>query len=415
MRSARARARAARSSSTRVRPAEITVTMAKKPTTTHAQTTYEDGKRVSATVTAATTTSAARSRTSHCPWRLGNMTLLRGEVVRRDARVPLQEPSVVARDVEARVSAPQLGRVGAEPVREGDVRLGAVRERLAGPAFLDAAVPRAYVLADVASVHLRTEVRAELLGRRLGRLRPVREAPRRVEHARLVERVRRARVDAEATFAAIRIERRRELELGVGDQRPEHDPRAVPARDEERVFAVETDSAAGSGFAIDVLVRIDEDAVRAADAPTELVELLPEDGVGVEPRVARQATVTRGPFGLGKPVAERRRNDRARIREERLGMARLLGPRHREAHVGKEAASASLADVTLGLDVRLSTRSADRIEPELGGESMQFLSSHTDSLPRCAQCGSMKTGVPTCSCSKRCRIPSPGQAKSSSG
>ena len=137
----------------------------------------------------------------------------------------------------------------------------------------------------------------------------------------------------------------------------------MAARDEQRVLAVEADAAAGGRLAVDVLVRVDEDAVVAADAPAELVELLPEDGVRVEPRVARQAAVPGGPLRLGQPVAERRRDDRARAREERLGMAGLLRPRHREAHVGEEPARAALADVALGLGVRLGARGADRVEP----------------------------------------------------
>ena len=61
------------------------------------------------------------------------------------------------------------------------------------------------------------------------------------------------------------VERRRRLELDVGDERAEHDPGAVPARDQQRVLAVEADAAARRGLAVDVLVRVDEDAVRAAE------------------------------------------------------------------------------------------------------------------------------------------------------
>ena len=48
-------------------------------------------------------------------------------------------------------------------------------------------------------------------------------------------------------------------------------------------------------------------------------------------------------------------------------MARDLGPRHREAHVGEQAALAPLADVPLGLLVGLGRRGADHVEAELGG------------------------------------------------
>ena len=92
-------------------------------------------------------------------------------------------------------------------------------------------------------------------------------------------------------------------------------------------------------------------------------------------------------------------------------MARLLRPRHREAHVGEEAALAALADVALGLGVRLGARRADRVEPELGAESLEFRGVHPDSLPRCARCGSMRTADPRSSSSKRCpiRCPLPGE------
>ena len=46
-------------------------------------------------------------------------------------------------------------------------------------------------------------------------------------------------------------------------------------------------------------------------------------------------------------------------------MAGDLGPRHREAHVGEQAARTALADVPLGLLVRLGGRRADDVDPEL--------------------------------------------------
>src|SRR5207253_6444754 len=113
----------------------------------------------------------------------------------------------------ARVAPPELGRVGAQPVGERDVRLGVGRQPLTGTPFLDTAVPWANVLADVATVDLRAKVTAVLERRRFRRLRPVGEAPRRVEHAGLVERVRRARIDAEPALAAVGVERWRRLQL----------------------------------------------------------------------------------------------------------------------------------------------------------------------------------------------------------
>src|SRR5947209_18528522 len=90
MRPARARWRAGRLSSTRLRTAETAVTAAKKPTTIHAQASYAGGKLVSDTVTTETTTSAARNRTSHWPCRLGHIALLSREVLRRDLGVQLE-------------------------------------------------------------------------------------------------------------------------------------------------------------------------------------------------------------------------------------------------------------------------------------------------------------------------------------
>src|SRR5580765_2530625 len=166
MRMARARTRATRSSSTKVKYAETTVSIAKKPRTIHAQAPYNGGKSVSDTVTTATTTSAARTRTSHCPWRLGHTVLFRREIFRRDLGVELEPPPVAPRHVEARVAATQLPGIGVQPVRERDVRLCLGRQRLTGTPVLYTAVPWADVLADVATVNLRAEVAAVLLRRR---------------------------------------------------------------------------------------------------------------------------------------------------------------------------------------------------------------------------------------------------------
>ena len=88
-------------------------------------------------------------------------------VLEGDRRVPLQQAAVVARDEQPVVAAAELVRVGLQPLDERDDRLGAVRQRLAGAALLDAAVPRADVLADVAAVDLGAEVLAVRLRDRL--------------------------------------------------------------------------------------------------------------------------------------------------------------------------------------------------------------------------------------------------------
>src|SRR4051812_22167836 len=321
IRRTRARARAMRSSSTADRIPDATVTAAKKPTTAHAHGVYDGGKFVSATATTATTTSAARSSTSQRPGRLSIPFLqprerprcaLARRLVRivekgghgfpfavathvacRQQRVETKPAAVVARHVEPGKPGAQHVGVAAQPLHQGDVRRRILGQRLAGPPLLDAPVPRADVLANVAAVDLGAEPGAIFLRRQRGRLGPVREAARGVERPRLVERASRAGVDAEPTLAAVKIERRGRLELDVRDERSEHDPGAVPARDEERVLAVEADTAPRGTLAVDVLVRIDEDAVLAAQLPAQLVELLAQLRVGVEPGVTRQPAMTR--------------------------------------------------------------------------------------------------------------------------
>src|SRR5439155_11937314 len=199
--------------------------------------------------------------------------------------------------------------------------------------LLDPAVPRADVLADVAPVDLGTELAPVLLRDRAGRLRPVGEAARRIERARLVERPRRAGLDAERARAAVELERRGALDLCLRDERAEDDPRPMAARDQHRVLAVEADSGPDRPFAVDVIVLVDEHAVLAAEPPAERLELLAELRVRVEPGVARKPTLAGLELGLRRVVAESSGDDRARVREERLRVARDLGAGHREAHV----------------------------------------------------------------------------------
>src|SRR4051794_9296692 len=133
------------------------------------------------------------------------------DVPRGDRRVALEPAPVVVRDVETREALAKVVRLGGEPVDERDVRLRAIRKRPIGPPLLDSAVPRADVLADVAAVHLHTEMLVVLLGDRVRRLRPVGEAACRVERAGLLERVCRACVDAEPAAPAVELQRRRRL------------------------------------------------------------------------------------------------------------------------------------------------------------------------------------------------------------
>ena len=185
-------------------------------------------------------------------------------------------------------------------------------------------------------------------------------------------------VDAEPALAAVELERRGRLDLDVGDERAEDDPRAVAPRDQHRVLAVEADSGPRGALAVDVLVRVDQDAVPAPEARAERLELLPELAVAVAPGVAGQASLAAARRGRRRVVAERCGDDRAGVRQQRLGVARHLGLRHREAHVREQPATAPLADVQLGLRVRRGGRRADRIDPELVGESVELDRRHED-------------------------------------
>ena len=77
-------------------------------------------------------------------------------------------------------------------------------------------------------------------------------------------------------------------------------------------------------------------------------------------------------FGLVRVVAEGRRDDGARPRQECLRVAGDLRLRHREAHAGEEATRAALADVVLCFLVRLGRRRADDVDPELAGDALEL-------------------------------------------
>src|SRR5262249_24747754 len=139
---------------------------------------------------------------------LHDLAMLRpAGVAEGDERVPLQVTAVVAGDVEPFVPAPELLRVGLQPVDERDDRPRAIGRRRARPAFLDAAVPRAHVLTDVAAVDDVAEMLALIGWDRPGALRRPREAAVRIECPGLVERVRRTGLDAERAGAAVGVER----------------------------------------------------------------------------------------------------------------------------------------------------------------------------------------------------------------
>src|SRR3954471_887173 len=89
-------------------------------------------------------------------------------VAQRYDGVPPEPARVVARHVQPVVLLHERAAVGLEPRDEVDRRVG--RRLLARAALLDAAVPRAHVLADVAAVDHVAERRAVGLGDRRGRL-----------------------------------------------------------------------------------------------------------------------------------------------------------------------------------------------------------------------------------------------------
>jgi NADPH:quinone reductase-like Zn-dependent oxidoreductase len=297
---------------------------------------------------------------------------LGADVAESDERVPLQVAPVVLRDEEAVVTAGELVRFQFEPLDERDGRLGLRGERVVRPPPLDPPVPGADVLADVAAVDLVTELASIVLGGGARRLCPVREALGRVERPWLVERAGRTGVDAEAARAAVEPERRRRLELLLGHERSEDDPRAVAARDQHRVLAVEAHARAGGRLPVDMLVLVHEHEVLAAEPPPEEVELLAELGVVVAPGVARQAALARARARRRAVVAESGRDDRAGAWEQVLGMTGDVRPRHRETHIGEQAARFALADVSLGVLVGLGCSGPDDVDAELSGDPIQF-------------------------------------------
>src|SRR5688500_6899730 len=297
-------------------------------------------------------------------------------VARCDQRVAAEVARIVPRKVKAVVAFAKVlvGRL--QPLEQRDDGLGVVGQRRFRPALLDPPVPRTHVLADVAAVHVVAEGLPVGLRNRARRLRPAGEAACRVEDSYLVERSGGARVDATGAGAAIELEPWARFDLRGGDERAEDDPGAEAARDQQRVLAVEADARAGGALAVDVLIRIHEHAVAAADSLAERLELRPQLRVVVLPRVARQPSLVARRSRPGSVVAEGRRDHRSRAREEAFRVTGDLGLRHREAHPREEPPGPALADMTLGLLVRLGGRRADDVDPELAGDALELALSH---------------------------------------
>src|SRR5215218_7078971 len=209
--------RARGGSLTRVLTASAIAEIAKTTMVAQAHWTKPDGMSDVATTTIATARTSSRTAARTGPGRLGVIAFLdslprpRGclgqqlvvpaevrqelldifgtaRVPERDDRVPLEPPSIVARDVQAVVPLDELVIRRTQPVDQRHAGLRTRRLRQVAAAFLDAAVPRADVLTDVAAVDAIFERGPVREGDRPRRLRPVREALRRVERPRLVER-----------------------------------------------------------------------------------------------------------------------------------------------------------------------------------------------------------------------------------
>src|SRR5439155_13119169 len=141
-----------------------------------------------------------------------------------------QPAGVVLRHVQPVELVHQLGAVPLQPVDERDDGHCVVPGRETTAALLDPAVPGTHVLADVTPVHARAQVVPEAVWDRMWRLRPVGEAETGAEHARLDDRVGRARVDAQPARAAVLLERPARLDVDLRYQRSQYDPGAVTLR-----------------------------------------------------------------------------------------------------------------------------------------------------------------------------------------
>src|SRR5436305_12935541 len=113
--------------------------------------------------------------------------------------------------------------------------------------------------------------------------------------------------------------------------------------------------------------------------PLSLHDALPI--LPVLPGVAREPPLAGLRLGRRRVVAERRRYDRSSAREQALRMARRLGLRHREAHVGEESARTPLTDVALGVLIRGGWGGADDVEAELVREGRELCGGHARIVP----------------------------------
>ena len=152
--------------------------------------------------------------------------------------------------------------------------------------------------------------------------------------------------------------------------------------DQHRVLAVEADARAPGALAIDVLIGVHEHPVASTEEPAQLVESVAEERVVIAPGVSGQATLACSGIRALDPIAKGRGDDSTRLAvEEELGVARDVGPGHRELHVCEETRLTALRDVPLGLLVRRGRSGADDIEAELGGTSGELGCLHARIVP----------------------------------
>ena len=269
---------------------------------------------------------AARRRRRHGPAeRAARLGAAGAGVPERDDRVPPQPARVVSRDVEPARRGRRRGR-GSSPSQASEVDVGGFVGGLDRRA-----APR----------------RRGSTGRRPGRCRSRRPGPRagrgrppgsRARTCVQYERHRVASSTPGSSSAPVghasmqRVHEPQPARIGgvgsssaAGDERPEHDPGAVPLGDQHRVLAVEADAGASGGLAVDVLVRVDEHAVGGAERARRARRA--SRAARRSRRARRSAAAARGPAAARAPGASSRARRRRRSRRRRAGARDGTRPR----------------------------------------------------------------------------------------
>ena len=211
------------------------------------------------------------------------------------------------------------------------------------------------------------------------------------------------------------VERRRRLELEVGDERTEHDPGAVAARDQQRVLAVEADAASCCRLAVDVLVRVDEHAVARRSRRTAVRARRASRAAPRTRRTTCSAAAARGP----RAAPARARSSRAPRRRPcaRRAAASPDGTSAPGCAIvnfmsAKRPRARPLANVALGARRTATAGVAPTASSPSSSASCSSSARRTRIVcRRCRRCGSTRTAAPRCSCSRRWPIPSRGPAR----